>query len=44
LERRLQRTGMIYRDWMENDPDWDNVRDDPRFIAFLAKMPSSRSG
>jgi adenylate cyclase len=44
LERRLQRTGMIYRDWMENDPDWDNVRDDPRFIAFLEKMPSSRSG
>ena len=38
LERRLQQTGMIYRDWMENDPDWDNLRDDPRFIAFLAKL------
>lgn len=40
LERRLRQTGTIYREWMENDPDFDCLRDDPRFIAFLEKMPS----
>ena len=27
-----------YRDWLDNDPDWDSLRDDPRFIAFLEKV------
>ncbi|MDX1380545.1 MAG: hypothetical protein R3233_05465 [Xanthomonadales bacterium] len=38
LERRLQRAA-IYREWVENDSDFDSVRDDPRFQALLESMP-----
>jgi len=38
LERRLQRAA-IYREWVENDSDFDSVRDDPRFRALLESMP-----
>ena len=26
------------RDWVENDPDYDSLRDDPRFRALVAKL------
>lgn len=37
LERRMQHGGTFYRDWVEHDPDFDCLRDDPRFQAFLAR-------
>ena len=30
LERAVQ-LGFAQREWVDNDPDWDAVRDDPRF-------------
>ena len=44
LERRLE-VGQIHRDWVAQDPDFDGLRDDPRFIALLQRMaePPSRS-
>jgi adenylate cyclase len=37
LERVFGR-GWGKRDWVERDPDYDSVRDDPRFRALLAKL------
>jgi adenylate cyclase len=37
LERRL-RHKTIHRDWLEHDPDFDSVRDHPRFKALLASL------
>jgi serine/threonine protein kinase/tetratricopeptide (TPR) repeat protein len=31
--------GFGKRDWVENDPDYDSLRDDPRFQALMAKLP-----
>jgi non-specific serine/threonine protein kinase len=31
--------GIGKRDWIENDPDYDCLRDDPRFQEMLAKLP-----
>ena len=39
LERTFAK-GYGKRDWIERDPDYDNVRDDPRFRAMLAKLRS----
>jgi hypothetical protein len=30
--------GMGARDWVEHDPDFDFLRDDPRFQAMVAKL------
>jgi non-specific serine/threonine protein kinase len=37
LERSMAK-GYGKRDWIENDPDYDNLRDDPRFQAMLDKL------
>ena len=37
LERCFAR-GWGKRDWIEQDPDYDSIRDDPRFQALLAKL------
>ena len=38
LERVLAR-GWGKRDWMEHDPDYDGLRDDPRFQSLLIAFP-----
>lgn len=40
-ERRLQESGTMYRDWLEHDPDFDDLRADPRFISILDRLPSA---
>ncbi len=37
LERSFAR-GWGKRDWIEHDPDYDSIRDDPRFKALLEKL------
>ena len=37
LEKSFGR-GFGKRSWVENDPDYDSVRDDPRFQALVAKL------
>jgi tetratricopeptide (TPR) repeat protein len=37
LQAWMQKRGSIDCDMIHNDPDFDNVRDDPAFMAFMAK-------
>jgi adenylate cyclase len=37
LERLVAR-GWCKRDWIEHDPDYDSLRDDPRFKKLVAKL------
>jgi TolB-like protein/Flp pilus assembly protein TadD len=38
LLERVFNKGWGKKDWIENDPDYDSLRDDPRFIAMMAKL------
>ena len=38
LAERTFAIGWGKRDWIEQDPDYDSLRDDPRFQAMLAKL------
>jgi serine/threonine protein kinase/Flp pilus assembly protein TadD len=40
LERAVQ-LGFAQREWVDNDNDWDAVRDDPRFEQILAQIGPS---
>jgi adenylate cyclase len=40
LERRMKAAGTIYRDWIDHDPDFDSIRDDPRFVALVQGLPT----
>ena len=35
LERRIRVSSTVNRGWIENDPDFDSLRDHPRFKALL---------
>lgn len=39
FEKRLAR-GNIYQDWIDNDTDFDSIRDHPRFLKMLEKARS----
>ena len=43
LERRLKNADAYFA-WMDNDPDFDSVRDDPRFIAMVERQQERRRG
>jgi hypothetical protein len=38
------RNGTISREWAENDPDLDPLRNDPRFRNMLEAVPAPASG
>ena len=35
-------TGWSHADWLRNDPDWTDYRDDPRFHGLLERLESAR--
>ena len=40
LQRAVE-LGFAQREWIENDSDWDSVRDDPRFARILEQLQPS---
>jgi len=38
FEERLQGKGIIYREWIEHDSDFDPLRENPRFQDLLARL------
>jgi adenylate cyclase len=38
LERRMQVSATIDVDWINNDSDFDSIRDDPRFKSLMARI------
>ena len=42
FERRMRATGTIYREWVDQDTDFDNIRDHPHFIELVEKLPTSK--
>jgi len=41
---RVAEVGFAHRKWVENDPDWSAMRDDPRFATALARIDRNRPG
>ncbi len=41
LERIIHQQGHSQMQWMESDPDFESIRDHPRFLKLLAKTPAS---
>jgi len=39
FERRMQAMGTIYREWVDHDGDFDNIRNHPRFIELVEQLP-----
>jgi adenylate cyclase len=39
FERRIALSRTLYREWVDNDTDFDNIRDHPRFIELLETLP-----
>ena len=37
LERSID-LGFAHLDWIDNDPDWDELRDNPGFVAAVARI------
>jgi len=37
LDKSIQ-NNMAYRKWLENDSDWDSIRNESRFQALLRKL------
>ena len=38
LLERVFNKGWGKKDWVENDPDYDSLRNEPRFIAMMARL------
>jgi adenylate cyclase len=38
LERRIRLSPTINRRWIEHDPDFDSIRDHPRFKALMDEL------
>ncbi len=41
FRRRMKTAGTIHTDWIDHDPDFDSIRDDPRFIALISGQPKA---
>ena len=42
LEKRIE-GGALPRAWVDNDPDFDSIRDDPRFRALVVRLSDDPS-
>ena len=38
LLERMFNKGWGKKDWIENDPDYDALREEPRFMAMMARL------
>jgi hypothetical protein len=43
LERAVQ-LGFAQREWVDNDVDWNSIRDDPRFHEIRNRIGPTSSG
>src|SRR5262249_43102139 len=42
--QRAAEIGFVHHQWVAADPDWESLRDDPRFAAALESMRALRGG